>query len=161
MSDYPTPDRTSPDANERREQHAAEIALAEARRQLRDGDIRLAVPCLADALDAALARIVALEQRLPEPAPAQEPPTIVRTVTAFPGPSPGLKVSVGVSPDAALRAENARLREALEPFARMADIITGNKGEAPDEWHFSLKGAYAAITVGDCRRAAEALGQKP
>lgn len=55
----------------------------------------------------------------------------------------------------------AVLRDALAPFAYQADIITANGEDAalPDYYHFRLCGSYAAITVGDCRRARAALGE--
>ena len=55
----------------------------------------------------------------------------------------------------ALRAENARLREALRPFAEKATGIDSHpltqSKPWPDDRHMN------GITLGDCRRAAEAL----
>jgi hypothetical protein len=62
-----------------------------------------------------------------------------------------------------LLADNARLRDALEPFERQAEIISAWGGvhhdgtPLEDFRSFTLLGSYAAITVGDCRRAALAL----
>jgi diadenosine tetraphosphate (Ap4A) HIT family hydrolase len=64
-----------------------------------------------------------------------------------------------------LLAEVERLRAALRPFVGQAEIIGQNdaadRTDTPDHLHFRLAGSYAAITVGDCRRAAEALFNPP
>lgn len=54
-----------------------------------------------------------------------------------------------------LRAENARLREALEPFACAADDLDReNWGSG------SIEGSLAYITAEDCRAARAALAEK-
>ena len=56
---------------------------------------------------------------------------------------------------AALRADNERLREALRPFADYAD----QGSSFPDEFKitFGSRLAKRQLTIGDCRRAREAL----
>ena len=58
-----------------------------------------------------------------------------------------------------LTAENAKLREVLEPFAKAAYGFDGYNIKDPEEW-FAYSGT-GAITVGDLRRArAELSGDK-
>lgn len=53
----------------------------------------------------------------------------------------------------ALERENATLRVALEPFARMAEVYDGNEGTDP-VLAVLHKGIRINLTVGDLRRAA-------
>ena len=54
---------------------------------------------------------------------------------------------------------NWKVAEALEPFAYQADIIDGQeKNAVPFEW-FRFHGSITAITLGDCRRAKEAIDE--
>lgn len=57
--------------------------------------------------------------------------------------------------------ERERLRAALRPFAYQALCLVPPDGEpaVDDAEHFRLRGSYAAISAGDCRRAAKALGE--
>lgn len=62
----------------------------------------------------------------------------------------------------ALVGECERLRRTLEPFAQQARIIDENDakdGHGPEEdcYSFRFRSSYAAITIGDCRRALEAM----
>lgn len=58
---------------------------------------------------------------------------------------------------ARLRAENARLREALEPFVRAGVNASGLLSEAyGDDWHELI-----CTTLGDLRRAAASLASEP
>lgn len=59
----------------------------------------------------------------------------------------------------ALVALVRRLRAALGPFANQADICDHNE-PIPDTQWFKLCGSIAAINLGDCRRAREALGRE-
>ena len=61
-----------------------------------------------------------------------------------------------------LEKQNAHLRHLLEPFAHQARIIDGNDladGYGPEESFamFRFRNSYAAICLGDCRRALEGL----
>lgn len=62
-----------------------------------------------------------------------------------------------------LEAEMAKLREALKPFAEQAKIIDAEDaihridGKRPEFSMFRFADSYAAITIGDCRKAQEAL----
>ena len=61
-----------------------------------------------------------------------------------------------------LKAENARLREALEPVASAADGFDGMPITNGEEWFAykgktSATGTVGALTVGDLRRARAAL----
>ncbi len=54
------------------------------------------------------------------------------------------------------------LRKALHPFAHQAKIIDGNDasdgdGPEPDYLAFRFRTSYTAISIGDCRRADEAM----
>lgn len=60
---------------------------------------------------------------------------------------------------ATLERENAALREALEPFAKAADIRLC--GEWRDDQHFSQTDVGFHLTFGDLRRARTALGGQP
>ncbi len=53
-----------------------------------------------------------------------------------------------------LDAENARLREALEPFARVADAPWPTPPEWSDDTKLFGAGEHT-VTLGDCRRARE------
>ena len=58
---------------------------------------------------------------------------------------------------ARLRALLTKAVNALDPFAHQADIIDfADKDAEPDEW-FRFRGSITAVTLGDCRRAKEAL----
>lgn len=76
--------------------------------------------------------------------------------------SRALKAIGDYQADAArLRGTIVKLRDALEPFARQADIIDGNdkadgNGPEDDAIGFRFRGSYAAICLGDCRRAKSA-----
>jgi hypothetical protein len=66
---------------------------------------------------------------------------------------------------AKLRNITVGLRDALEPFARQADIIDGNdkadgNGPEDDAIGFRFRGSYTAICLGDCRRAKAAAEEK-
>lgn len=67
---------------------------------------------------------------------------------------------------ARLTAENAKLREVLEPFAKAAHGFDSYNIKDPEEWFAysgvkSADGTTGAITVGDLRRArAELSGDK-
>jgi hypothetical protein len=59
-----------------------------------------------------------------------------------------------------VEAENAELREALAPFARLADVCDHFKKQADEticSWRIEGKRRYGP-TVEDCRRARQALG---
>ncbi len=65
-----------------------------------------------------------------------------------------------------LRAENERLRAALEPFAKSANAFDQLKHFKPEECFVyggqsRPDGNVGAITVGDLRRASAALEGKP
>ena len=53
-----------------------------------------------------------------------------------------------------LEAENARLRNALKPFGDAAKLITANWKDYENHWI----GIDLNVTIGDFRRAREALG---
>jgi hypothetical protein len=55
-----------------------------------------------------------------------------------------------------LRNECVKLREALEPFAKAAELA-----EVCDSRDEGLVNEYAGLTVGDLRRAAAILAQTP
>lgn len=57
-----------------------------------------------------------------------------------------------------LRAENARLRELLRPFAEMDG---GDFRDCCPLWLAPTKTPGTRPTIGDCRRAKEALERKP
>lgn len=61
-----------------------------------------------------------------------------------------------------LRALLTKAANALDPFAHQATIIDQNDkadGNGPEEAHalFRFRQSYTAISIGDCRRAKEAL----
>ena len=59
-----------------------------------------------------------------------------------------------------LQAEVERLREALEPFARFATMLPPTQRDSEDiTWMGSI--IKSGPTIGDCRRAAEALAGVP
>ena len=62
-------------------------------------------------------------------------------------------------------SEVERLREALEPFARIADLVQSNPNVTDDTGIWSMaasagNGAGHRVTHGDCRRARAALEDK-
>ena len=60
----------------------------------------------------------------------------------------------------AVTAENERLREALRPFAEYADKVKGgHRDDAHACFYFLDLNPQPKITLRDCRRAREALGQ--
>ncbi len=63
---------------------------------------------------------------------------------------------------AALERKVLALKAALQPFAAQAKIIDENdaadgNGPEPDALGFRFRDSYTAISLGDCRRAKEAL----
>lgn len=61
----------------------------------------------------------------------------------------------------AIKAENARLREALKPFARIAELSEFPKGINVTLWErtHNIQDDNIAITLDDCKAARDALGQ--
>jgi hypothetical protein len=62
----------------------------------------------------------------------------------------------------ALLAENARLREALEPFAKVAAVYHESTTDSLTVWGgMDSEQVYHTLALGDCRRARAALEAKP